>query len=249
MNWLRVILFSILDTEEEDSNDFIIARYILDNYRRLAGISLTEISKQCHVSKASISRFCKKIGLSDYIDLQMLIRTSDKALIHKEEISLEDQKNNYLKRLNHSIDQFTQIVDNPMVESLIQDIKSYSSIFIFGHLQSSHIAYTLRNNLAMVSKFCFCSQSVSTQKQKLEEMTKDDLLIVFTSSGNFFKRLDVNMNRLKAQGCKIYMVTFEDNFGPEGDHLNKIYLGKDYEALTANVLMNIFINYISYRVS
>ena len=76
MYWLRIALFSILDRESEDSNNYIIARYILEHYNELPGVSLTEISRQCNISKAAVSRFVKDLGLLDYIDLQMLIRSS-----------------------------------------------------------------------------------------------------------------------------------------------------------------------------
>ena len=75
MYWLRIALFSIIDREEKDSNSYIIARYLLENFNSLSGVSLTEISKNCNLSKAAVSRFCKELGLMDYIDLQMLIRT------------------------------------------------------------------------------------------------------------------------------------------------------------------------------
>ena len=74
MYWLKIALFSILDNESETSNNYIIAKFILENYDQLSGVSLTEISRQCNLSKAAISRFCKDLGLIDYIDLQMLIR-------------------------------------------------------------------------------------------------------------------------------------------------------------------------------
>ena len=57
MYWLKIALFSILDNESETSNNYIIAKFILENYDQLSGVSLTEISRRCNLSKAAISRF------------------------------------------------------------------------------------------------------------------------------------------------------------------------------------------------
>ena len=55
MYWLKIALFSILDNESETSNNYIIAKFILENYDQLSGVSLTEISRRCNLSKAAIS--------------------------------------------------------------------------------------------------------------------------------------------------------------------------------------------------
>lgn len=249
MNWLRIILFSVLDSEPEDSNDYIIAKYLLDHYITLSGVSLTEISKQCNISKAAISRFCKKLGLIDYIDLQTLIRMSknnerpgDKSL------SIEQQKENFITYLKQSSTNLLDIMNDPIVENLINDIVKYKSILLFGHLQSSHIAYILRNNLAMLSKFCFCSQSLIEQKDRINNATSNDLIIVFSSSGNFFKRIDVNQNYLNHfHKSKMYIITCTKDEIVENEYIKVINLDEKYQELVSNMSMNIFVNYITYR--
>lgn len=249
MNWLRIILFSVLDSEPEDSNDYIIAKYLLDHYTKLSGVSLTEISKQCNVSKAAISRFCKKLGLIDYIDLQTLIRMSkNNKVIHDSKLSIEQQKEKFSTYLNHSMTNIISIMNNPIVENLIEDIVNYKSILLFGHLQSSHIAYTLRNNLAILSKFCFCSQSIIEQKNKISNATSDDLIIIFSSNGEFFKRIDMNQNYLNHYlKSKMYIITCSEDKIIENEFIKVIHLDEKYEELTSNMSMNIFVNYISYR--
>lgn len=258
MNWLRIVIFSILDTQDEESTDFIIAKYILDNYKDLAGTSLSEISRNCNVSKASISRFCKKLGLLDYIDLQSLIRTSQNSKSYVENKStyvenkstIDEQKSTYLELLNNYTIDFPKIIQNGIVEELINDICKYNSISILGHLQASHIAYTLRNNLAMFSKLSFCSQSISEQKKRISNATKKDLIIIFSSSGDFFRRIDINTNFLKRENSpKVYMISFGKEENNNNLFINRIFLNEKYVDLFSNILMNIFINYISYRVA
>lgn len=249
MNWLRIILFSVLDSEPEDSNDYIIAKYLLDHYTTLSGVSLTEISKQCNVSKAAISRFCKKLGLIDYIDLQTLIRMSkNNKGTGESNLPIEQQKENFAAYLNHAMTNIMSIMNNPIVEDLINDIVKYKSILLFGHLQSSHIAYTLRNNLAILSKFCFCSQSIIEQKSKILNASINDLIIIFSSNGEFFKRIDMNQSYLKHNfKSKMYIITCSNDNILENEYIKVIHLDEKYQELVSNMSMNIFVNYISYR--
>lgn len=249
MYWLNIVLFSILDSENEDSNDYIIAKYLLENYKQLSRVTLSDISEQCNVSKAAISRFCKKIGLLDYIDLQMLIRERHKKKNKQQELlSIEQQNQAFIDLLDVTNKNMQVIMINPLVEELIQDIIIYPNIYLFGHSQANHIAYTFRANLASSSKFCFCSQTWSAQKEKINNASNKDLFIIFSSTGDYFKRIDINMNHFQKTGAKVYIVTFEQGLNNSDTFVKKIFLGKESYDPLSNILMNIFVNYISYRV-
>ncbi|NME43608.1 MurR/RpiR family transcriptional regulator [Faecalicoccus pleomorphus] len=250
MYWLNIVLFSILDSESEDSNDYIIAKYLLENYNQLSGATLSEISEKCKVSKAAISRFCKKIGLLDYIDLQMLIRERHKKVRKRmSELTIEEQKEMYFDTLSISNNYLRTVMNDIMVEQLIRDLLSFDNIYIFGHLQASHIAYTFRTNLAILSKFCYCTQNWMVQKYKIDNATNKDLFIIFSTTGDYFKRIDININRLKSSKAKVYIITFEEGADVISDFINKIFIGKASEDPFSNILMNIFMNYVSFRLS
>ena len=100
--WLKIALFSVLDKESEDSNNYIIASFILKNYKKLAGITLTEIANNCNVSKAAVSRFCRELGLLDYVDLQMLIRAQQGKTDNRKEIQPKEIKEIYCARIEEA---------------------------------------------------------------------------------------------------------------------------------------------------
>lgn len=70
---LTIILLSTINSELINSNNYRIAKYILENMRALEDISITELAKECYVSNSSISRFCRDIGLRDYNELKSQI--------------------------------------------------------------------------------------------------------------------------------------------------------------------------------
>ena len=60
----KLLLF-ISTTMVRDSN-YDIAVEMVKNYGRLRGMSITEVSELCYVSKASISRFCRFMGFDSF---------------------------------------------------------------------------------------------------------------------------------------------------------------------------------------
>lgn len=249
MYWLKIALFSILDKEDSSSNNYIIAKFILENYDSLSGVSLTEISRKCNLSKAAVSRFCKDLGLMDYIDLQMLIRSSGQDDLSSAALPDTLQKEEFFGQLGLTLESLKKAVEDPAVEELIADLKQSRSVSAFGHLQASHIAYILGNNLAMNDIFCFCTQSWNEQMEKMRDAGPDDLFIIFSASGEYFKRMDMNMHFLDSERApKIYVVTFADSRAQLHSKIRKIFLGGQNQWLQANAAMNMFANYISYRL-
>lgn len=248
--WLKIALFSVLDKESEDSNNYIIASFILKNYKKLAGITLTEIANNCNVSKAAVSRFCRELGLLDYVDLQMLIRAQQGKTDNRKEIQPKEIKEIYCARIEEAEANVKMAMDNPLTEELISDLRSYKSVSIFGHMQASHIAYTLRDNLAVSDILGYCTISWVEQRRKLENMGPSDLIIIFSTSGDFFKRMDINMNAIeKLTKSRIYMITFDNEGNEEVKGIRKILLGKPGDAVYSNISMNLFSNYLSYRIN
>lgn len=73
---LTIILLSTINSELINSNNYRIAKYILENMRALEDISITELAKECYVSNSSISRFCRDIGLRDYNELKSQLQST-----------------------------------------------------------------------------------------------------------------------------------------------------------------------------
>ena len=67
---LMIILLAVINSEINDSNNYKIAKYIIENIDQLEDCSITELAKKCYVSNSSISRFCRDIGLRDYNELK-----------------------------------------------------------------------------------------------------------------------------------------------------------------------------------
>ncbi|WRK53521.1 hypothetical protein SD457_26580 [Coprobacillaceae bacterium CR2/5/TPMF4] len=70
---LVIILLSTINSEPKDSNNYKIAKYLLENLHTLEDLSISDLANNCFVSNSSISRFCKEIGLDNYNTLKSQI--------------------------------------------------------------------------------------------------------------------------------------------------------------------------------
>ena len=70
---LMIILSSAINSEPIDSNNYKIAKYIIEHIHELEDITLTELAKNCYVSNSSISRFCRAIGFKDFNTLKIQV--------------------------------------------------------------------------------------------------------------------------------------------------------------------------------
>ena len=67
---LMIILLSTLNGEPKDSNNYRIAKYIIEHIHEMENCTLSELAAKCYVSNSSISRFCRDIGLGDFNELR-----------------------------------------------------------------------------------------------------------------------------------------------------------------------------------
>lgn len=67
---LIIILLSTLNDEAKGSNNYKIAKFMIENMRDLEDYSLTDLAQACYVSNSSISRFCRDIGLKNFSELK-----------------------------------------------------------------------------------------------------------------------------------------------------------------------------------
>lgn len=73
---LPVVFLSVIASEKSGSTNSIIADYILNHMDEVKNLGIKEIAERCHVGTGSVSRFCKDIGLQDFVELRELLSTT-----------------------------------------------------------------------------------------------------------------------------------------------------------------------------
>lgn len=205
---LSFILLAILNNEPKDSIYFIIAKYILDNVDNLTNINIMDLSKECHVSKSTISRFCRRIGLTDFTEIKQELYHVNFYRDTKFDFQLNDDTESYVLKVAKQLIKLHNFLDYGMIDKLVEDIYNYPKVAIMGHMQSYHAAANLQENLFVSRKIAVCPSMYNLQLNYLKNCDKDDLIIVFSNQGEFFERIfarKIEINELKEP--KIYCIT------------------------------------------
>lgn len=249
MNSILTILLDILIQEKPDSSNYIISKYLINNIAIAHKLSTTSLAKECHVSKATISRFCRKIGLEDFMELKMLLRTYwpdlDKKFYYTRKTN--DIIHDYFSDIHQKVYQLQQNLDYYLLDQLVKDIHSYQKVILMGHMQSANIAFSLQQDLRPLNKLVECSHDMIGQKQLLVNSTPDTLIIVFSATGSFFKITLRRENLMKVNQCaKIYLIT-TNTFRKPNYIDTVIELDTEYNYVSSSILMQIYANLIALK--
>ena len=106
------------------SQDFAIVKYIRANLEDVLGMTSEELADESYVSRSSIFRFIKRINLSSYSELKLLI---------KNEINIEeDIQSNYqvvLQKYHNYIDEALQ---QENIREIANEISKCNVLYIYG---------------------------------------------------------------------------------------------------------------------
>ena len=218
---LPILLLAELVEHPADATNARIASYILTNMESLHDLSIKDLAAKCFVSAASVSRFCRDIGLPDFADLRKLINDTDfKFEIASNAPSPAAQKKEYVDAVIETMTMARDSLDMRLIERLARDIDTYEKVSVFGPLKAATAAVNLQTNLLMLGKLAGTSLRYSKQIEYLENADERDLVIIFSYSGIYFdykysqNRLHPNIKR-----PKIYFVT-GNPFVRENDYLD-----------------------------
>lgn len=137
---LIIILLSTLNDEPKGSNNYKIAKYMIENMRDLEEYSLTDLAQACYVSNSSISRFCRDIGLKDFNALKnQIAKFSVESARLKRKFDYEKYESSsmfqsYVKNVISNLNYFLENDIEKQINTLVQEISSYQKIAAFGYM-------------------------------------------------------------------------------------------------------------------
>lgn len=99
-----------------------IAGYLLVNSKNIAHLSSQSLADKCFVSRPTLSRFIKKLGLSTYAELKFLLK--DTALRREQE--------HFSAVIQEYHDYIDQIFQNQSMDRLAEVIMNADTIFLYG---------------------------------------------------------------------------------------------------------------------
>ena len=186
-------------SDEFSANEKIIADYFIRNESTILSVSVPQISKECSVSKATVVRFCKRLGFSGLKDFKIFYQTGkmDVGKFTGPVCWTDSDQVAFYKVFTSAISALQQTFRRISWEDLSQaagliakatNIDAYEFIRLGKRVNAHTDIYTIRHFS--------------------QEFKKDDLVIFFSRSGENLTQL---ASRAKASGCTVMAVTCEED--------------------------------------
>lgn len=210
-----IMLISTMNSEPFNSNNYRIAKHLLEHIYALEDISIGELAKQCYVSNSSISRFCKDIGLDDFNDLKRqiakyhVIKSRVKEKFDFENADEEKPVESFIDSVIKNLNLLKYSLHKDDISDLVEDIYNYKYVAAFGYLQSQSVALDLQYDLQTSGKHIHTSMKYTEQLEYFESADEEHLIIIFSLSGSYFQRSLQRKNAIKKHKHKpkIYLIT------------------------------------------
>lgn len=214
MYWdkLKIIFLSELVSSDDGSTNCQIASYILSHIDEVKQSNISELSKKCHVANSSISRFCKEIGLNDFVELKELINTTSFHFdLYSNHQNINTRSLDFITRVKESLNLVSESLNYEILNRLVKDIDHYGKVAIFGLLKAETVAMNLQSDLLVLGKVAITKVPFKQQLEYFKNATGEDLIIIFSYTGIYFEHtFPRKIPKLKAKP-KVYFVTSDYN--------------------------------------
>ena len=165
--------------------DLIVWRYIYAHKKECCYISIYDIADNCNVSRTTVLRFAKKLGLDGFSDLKMMLKMEISQAREKPSMDIAEATVNLCKNVGEEIakQDFTRL------NKLLHNAKR---IFVYA---SGHVQKNVASEISRL--FVNCNVLVYEIKGPdeigiiLKNITENDLFIIISLSGESKKVVDV----------------------------------------------------------
>lgn len=173
-------MYPNLSSKEKD-----IARFLLSNGKNIMNINISKLADLTYTSPSTITRFSKKIGCDNFVDLKIKLHSTDKL-----EVEEKKEKQSVFEYYSDVINQTEEITDINDIEAVIQLIKEARKIFVLGVGSSGLTAMEFSQRLLRMG---LNSTGISDSHLMLitsSIVRKGDLVIGISTSGETKEVID-----------------------------------------------------------
>ena len=213
---LLTSLLSILNTNDENDTDFVIARYLLLNMSKIKDTSIYKIAEECYVSRSSVQRFIKNIGYDSFTQMK---RSIDEILAHEEGFIDYTDHVEYKDYISESISEMIADIARasltPSFSRLLKIFAQAENVVILTAEDSSHACRLFQQQILTTGKLVRIITSASQNISLLDTLDENDLLLVCSVTGNFALAISDQIKDIRARKVLITLnrtTVFEDMY-------------------------------------
>ena len=214
MGSVAELLLNYVSTTHEHDVNFSIAVTMLNHYRELGSMSAAEIAELCHVSNASISRFCRHLGfdhfkefhhyLGDSINMSTDYSRSFFDMLCADRWAAMDR---YQQQLSENI-QSTFARENldklPEMARILHDSRR---VAFFSHHFLWDIGRHMQNKFLVMGRCIERYFDYSFQLECARSLGPEDTALVCTVGGSYPTRYGNIWSALQNNGSRLLIIT------------------------------------------
>lgn len=246
---MQQVIYTLLNYINNSINKdtyYHIALSILKHIYKITSFSLEEMANSCHVSPATINRFCKQIGYSNYSNFRAMVNVNEEKVFDG---SLLDK--DYMEHFTQSIYQNIECVnqlDLKQLDQALRCIHHQNRCVVLGYGSYQNYALDLQKNLFSCGKLLEVSIDMVHQYESILTLGPNDCVIVTSLSGRYLQNPRFKfIENMKRSGCKRILITQELNHPmiKEFDYI--IPCGSSEYRMTSKYALFRLYDLISYR--
>ncbi|MCF0105322.1 MAG: MurR/RpiR family transcriptional regulator [Holdemanella sp.] len=175
-------LTDIINNDEEDSTNVVIAKYILNHINSLKELNIFDMAEECFVTRASIRRFCQNIGFENFREMKNC--SQQHYSFYKQSPYVENYDEYLVELINEMLADCTKCYNGEKYKlaSLMKDAKSV--IFLISDIYSSR-CIEFQKMMIMNGKMVRVIRHGFSKNKLLNNLLEEDLLVVVSVSGGF----------------------------------------------------------------
>ena len=251
----RLIIF--LDTASEDDTNYNIAWYMAHNFQKVSTMGISQLAKECYVSPATISRFCRTLGYENYAHLKQechSFSSDSKKFNNLIQVPFDMMKNNpkeatqfYAQQICQDINALSNKLDWKTIDQVLKLIHNSENVAFFGTQFSHSAALHFQTDLLMLEKFTMAYMEIERQLECAKKLDEDAVAIIISLNGNYALGSTKIVQYLKKSKAKIVFLTGRKDVDLGIDVHHTILVGDNNSRKTAKHALLTAVELMSLR--
>lgn len=167
-----------------------VADYVLSQHAQVQFMSITQLADECGVAEATVSRFCRSLGLKGFnafkLEMARHVATANATLIPPRRIdsgTLEGRCLDAARLAQEAIQQTMELINPGSIEKVVSLFENAEKVLCVGSGGSMLMAHECAHLFSTVANKFFAISDSHMQMSYVATMDSRDVVVLFSYSG------------------------------------------------------------------
>ena len=190
-----------------------VADYVLSQHTQVQFMSITQLADECNVAEATVSRFCRSLGLKGFnafkLEMARHVATVSAGLISPRRIDADSMEGRCLdagRLAQEAIQQTMELVNPVSIEKAVTLFENAGKVLCVGSGGSMLMAQECAHLFSTISNKFYAVSDSHMQMTAVATMDSTDAVVLFSYSGATLNGIAV-LELAKVRGIPTILVT------------------------------------------